>query len=146
MVSFRWLDLYQALNAANELHDSRLGSISDQDGCVTIRLAPAFVHRSTGEPGIDEGVCEAQDCTLAFKKGEAEGEVGELLAYILEGNLTIGATEHPNMIRLPCQANSPVELTLHLADDYRRIVVSGMGLSFLFDGEVKFVEQFRSPH
>ncbi len=42
------------LNQAIEIHDSVLGSIEVVDRTVTLNLAPAYIHRSLGEPGADQ--------------------------------------------------------------------------------------------
>ena len=89
-------------------------------------------------PGFDDGVCEAQDCVLIFEQGDVEGDVGTLPACIYEGALKVGTEDYPNMVSLPCnQAGSPIVLTLRLADDYRKIVVSGSRFSAQLKGEVE---------
>jgi hypothetical protein len=133
------------LNSAIELHDSEVGSLARDNHSVIVRLTPAYIHKSAGDPGWDEGIGEVQDCTMTFDQGHVEGEIGELPSVILDGDLQVGAQAHPNMIHLPCRiTGEAVTLTLFLDPDYRKLVVSGSALSAILDGEPEYVEEFRS--
>ncbi|RYG24966.1 hypothetical protein EON82_08840 [bacterium] len=134
------------LNAAIELHDTTLGSIQElPDGSLVVRFAPAYVHRSAGTPGVDDGIGEVQNCSLIVATGQIEGEIGKLPTAVLDGELHIGEVNFGNMIDLTCKVeDEPVALTLFLAQDFREIRVSGRGLVIRLEGDPKYVEEFGS--
>lgn len=135
-----------SLNGAIELHDTRLGSIGElEDASVIVRFTPAYIHRSVGLPGTDDGFGEAQDCTLVFSFGRIEGEIGELPTYVYSGELCICEALYQNLIDLPIDMrDAPVVLTLFLAHDNRKVEVLGRGLVIHLDGEARYVEEYGS--
>ena len=133
------------LNAAIELHDSELGAIVREDDRVIVRLLPAYVHRSAGEPGVADGIGGWQPCTLTFDAATIDGVVGELPTDVMSGVLVVDGKSYPNMIPLPQENRSvAVMLVLHLDPDYREVIVSGSGFRFVPNGEFESVEEFRA--
>jgi hypothetical protein len=113
------------MNEAIELHDSVLESVNQQNDTVVVTLLPAVFHRSGGKPGVDAGTIFIQDLAIEFFEAEYHGAVGELPADILDGDFKTGQTLSPNMIKLPCDADGAVQLTLYLHPDYRELSITG---------------------
>jgi hypothetical protein len=44
------------MNSLIEFHDSTLGEVWSSEKTVVVALRPAYIHQSTGRPGIDSGI------------------------------------------------------------------------------------------
>ena len=131
------------LNAAIELHDSVVAEISRSQNNVEIALRPAYIHQSTGQPGMDDGIGLVQNLVISVAEGSITGDVGDLPADILDGDFEVGPQQSPNMIALPCDLAGSVVLTLFLSPDNRKLVVSGERITILLQGQASYVEEFR---
>ncbi len=129
------------LNAAIELHDSTVEEVRFANGNLAIAVS-AYVHRSTGTPGIDNGSGWVQGVIIDFQNGTIAGNVGDLPAGIFDGDLQIGLQTFSNMIALPCDEVGPIYLTLFLSPDNRRLVLSGDRLTIRPQEEGRYVEDF----
>lgn len=107
-----------------------------RDGILVVALRPAYVHRSLGEPGVDDGSGFIQDVIIEIGMAQIEGTPGTLPSVIFEGDFELGGVPSPNMIRLPCG-------TLYLSPDCRMISVSRELLSVKLVSEAEYVEEFR---
>ena len=128
------------MKTAIELHDSECLEIRfDSDGNGVIVL-DAYVHRTDGTPGISPGEGGVQRLHMSMTMMTMTGEVGTLPATIYEGSLVLDGFDHDNIVPLPLQAAGNATLRLMLADDARRIHVSGRDISVEAVGEFRFVE------
>ena len=117
------------MKTAIELHDSECLEIRfDSDGNGVIVL-DAYVHRTDGTPGISPGEGGVQRVHMSMAMMTMTGEVGTLPATIYEGSLVLDGFDHDNIVPLPLQAAGNATLRLMLADDARRIHVSGRDIS-----------------
>lgn len=131
------------MNEAIELHDSVLDSVAMRDGIVVVALRPAYIHRSLGEPGVDDGSGFIQDVNIEFGMAQVEGTLGPLPSDIYEGDLEFAGVLYPYMIRLPSGSAKEARLTLHLSPDYRMISISGELLKVELVSAAEYVEEFR---
>ena len=136
-------DVAHKLNSDIELHDSVVADVSRSDVTVEIALRPAYVHQSSGQPGIDDGIVLVQDLVVAVENGSVVGDIGDLPADIWDGDLKVGSQVFDNSIPLPCDMAGPVALTLFLSPDNRRLVISGKRVTVTLLGESSYVEEFR---
>jgi hypothetical protein len=127
--------------SAIEIYDSTLASVADNGGRVVIELKPAYIHRSTGTPGVDPGGGWAQDVLLRVENGTIDGSVPQTPCDLWEGSLQVGDQTIENIIPLPLDYQGAVKLTL-VAQDESRVVVRGSAISATPDGEPKFIEEF----
>jgi hypothetical protein len=128
-------------NSAIEIYDSTLASVTDNGGHVVIELKPAYIHRSTGTPGVDPGGGWAQDVIVRVENGTIDGDVPEMPCDLWEGSLQVGNQTIENIIPLPVDYQGAVKLIL-VAQDESRLVVQGSGISATLTGEPKFIEEF----
>ena len=126
---------------AIEIYDSTLGSVMESGGHIIISLNPAYIHRSTGMPGVDPGGGWAQDVVLRLENGTIDGSVPEMPCDLWEGNLQVGNQKIENIIPLPLDYRGIVKLIL-VTQDESRLVVQGSGISATLTGEPKFIEEF----
>src|SRR4051812_42195582 len=62
----RRLALSAPMKQSIELHDSKLAAVSFRSGEAVVSFSPAYIHRSTGRPGIDAGTVWVQPVTLTI--------------------------------------------------------------------------------
>lgn len=127
--------------SAIEIYDSTLVSVADDGGHVVIDLKPAYIHRSTGTPGVDPGGGWVQDVILRVENGAIEGGVPEMPCDLWEGSLQVGNQKIENVIPLPLYYQGVVTLVL-VAQDESRVVIRGSAISAILIGEPKFIEEF----
>jgi len=127
--------------SAIEIYDSTLTSVVNEGQRVTVDLQPAYIHRSTGMPGVDPGGGWAQDVILVVEKGTIAGDVTELPCDLWEGSLQVGNETIANIIPLPLDYRGEVELTL-VTQTESRVIIRGSAISATPIGEPKFIEEF----
>ena len=133
------------LNAAIELHDSIVEAVRFSNGNLEVAVS-AYIHRSIGIPGVDDGTGWVQDVVIDFQDGKLTGDLGNLPARIFDGELHIGSQIFPNMISLPCDIVGPILLTLFVSPDNRRLVLFGDSMVVRPKEEAKYVEDFSRLH
>jgi hypothetical protein len=126
---------------AIEIYDSTLASVIDDGEHVVIDLKPAYIHRSTGTPGVDPGGGWAQDVLLRIENGTIDGGVPVMPCDLWEGSLQVGNQTIENIIPLPLDYYGAVKLIL-VAQDESRFVVQGSRISATVMGDPKFIEEF----
>jgi hypothetical protein len=130
-------------NEGIELHDSVLAEILLLDNRVELALRPAYIHQSSGQPGIDEGIGLVQDIIISIDDGSVTGAGGQLPSDIFDGEFKVNQEVFPNIIALPCDFAGAVTLTLHLSPDNRRVDITGTRVRVRREGPASYVEEFR---
>ena len=131
----------ETLKSAIELHDSVLASVGDEGRWVKIKLAPAYIHKSAGIPGIDPGTGWTQDALLIVEDGAIEGRIIELPCDLSDGTLQVAGEVLRNVLPLPLDYVGQIELTLHFKGD-GEIVVRGTRIFAELFGEPTYIEEF----
>jgi hypothetical protein len=129
------------LNSIIEIHDSDLASVEQEGKRTKIALAPAYIHKSTGIPGVDPGTGWVQDVIVLVEDGIIEGSIPNLPCDLYDGTLQVNEITLKNNLPLPLNHRGKVELTL-VAQSSERIVVRGTHISATLTGEPKYVEDF----
>jgi hypothetical protein len=128
------------MNAALEIHDSELSSIATGHDRVTVRLDPAYVHRSTGRPGYDAGSGWAQLVEIVLFGGQIETPLPEMPCTLDDGRLSSG-NELVDVIPIPFAVKSAIQFEAYTLHGHR-IVIHGTGVEIVAAGEAKYVEEF----
>jgi hypothetical protein len=129
------------VNTSIEIHDSRAAEIVRDGDSVRVVLAPAYLHKSPGRPGIDSGTGWTQDALLVFSSGSLAGLVPELPCDITDGELSLSGDVHSNMIPVPLEAAGSVELHLVFYPGCD-VSVTGETVRLELVGEGRYVEEF----
>ena len=129
-------------NSAIELHDSVFAHIAQRGERIEISLAPAYVHKSNGVPGVDAGTGWIQNVTIVLEGGHVEGELPNLPCELSDGMLIIRDQAFENEIPLPLDQDGPVLLRLDEMWSNRSISFRGSRIVVTVLGEPKYVEQF----
>ena len=132
------------MNSEVEIHDSRLVGVTPDGRDLVLRLAPAYVHRSAGRPGIDQGSGWLQDIDLVISEAVVESLPSEFPVDLSDGSFSDGEVRWDNSIPLPlavCGAVSLTAVTCH----GEILAVRGTGASALTRGDARYVEEFPGP-
>jgi hypothetical protein len=133
----------ESFNSAIELHDSTVDSVFQIDQTIRVALCPAYVHKTSGIPGIDPGSGYVQDFILEFTSAQVEASSDVFPAGILDGRIRTSSDVFRNMIPLPWDIEGPISFTVFLSPDNRRLSVSGMGMKAIPTGQAIYVEDFK---
>jgi hypothetical protein len=127
-------------NAAVEIHDSKLERI-ETAGDDVIAIIDAYVHRSTGRPGVDPGTGWSQSVQLRFVRGKATGSVGSNPMELLDGRLVLSGQVLPNIIPMPLDHVGPSRVEFESWNG-ATIIIEGDGVTGAFGGPPVYVEEF----
>jgi hypothetical protein len=126
---------------ALELHDSRLSAVRSEAGQVILSLAPAYIHRSLGVPGRDEGTGWLANVTLTLTGAVLPSITSDLPVQISDGAVVIGETTIDNCVTLPFKQVGAISLRL-VFETGETLVVQGSSLDARVQGGYEFVENF----
>jgi len=129
------------MNCSLELHDSRVSSVQSTGDVVTINFDAAYLHRSDGVPGSDEGTGWVQPGYLEFASASLTGapDIGE--GWIVDGSLRVDGAGELRLIPVPFNASSAVEARFKFNNGCIVRVLAG-GARLTMTGEAAFVEAF----
>lgn len=108
---------------------------------LVLCLAPAYIHRSAGQPGIDYGSGWLQDLHLVIFDAVVEFLPSELPIALSDGSFWVGGVLWDNTIPLPLAVLGAVTLTA-VTSRGERLAVRGAGASVVTRGELRYVEVY----
>ena len=129
------------LNSQVEIHDSTLAGLTPVGRDLILRLAPAYVHRSTGRPGINPGSGWLQDLDLVVSEAVVESSPSGFPSDLSDGSFSVGEVRWDNTIPLPLAVSGVVSLTAMTVRG-ERLVIRGTGASVVTRGELRYLEEF----
>jgi hypothetical protein len=132
------------LNSEVEIHDSKLGGITPDGRDLVLRLEPAYVHRSAGRPGIDQGSVWRQDIDLVISEAVVETLPSELPVKLSDGSFSVGEVRWDNAIPLPLAVTDAIALDA-VTSRGEPLAVRGTGASAVTRGALRYVEEFPGP-
>lgn len=128
------------MNEAIEFHDSDVDTLTEQAGEIVVSLR-AYVHRSTGQPGVDAGTGWIQPALLTIGNAHILERPLCLPQTIWEASLQVDQEQFPDL--------SPVNGILEGELLFKAIFQSGDLLTIRgqrawiqWRGEPRFVENF----
>jgi hypothetical protein len=128
-------------NRLIEIHDSKLDSVSVQEGNAVLHFPKVYIHESTGVPGVDAGSGWVQEALLRISGAVIERSFSKLPAELLDGYIRLGESFLKNEIPIPLNHNGRVELRLETWND-EVVLISGGSVQLELIGEPKYVEEF----
>ncbi len=133
------------MNQAIELHDACLVSITNHGDAPALWFAPAYLHRSSGRPGVDPGTGWTQSAKLTILGASTLAPV-TLPAEVSCGWLRIGEVVYHNVIPAEGTFDADIEFSAVLfAKDFtwrHEITIRGIQLTITLEGEPAYVEEF----
>ena len=136
-------------NRVIEIHDSTLDRIVLEDGTAVLHFPSVYIHQSSGTPAIDTGTGWVQEAILRIDDARIEGALSEELRessgydahQLSDGSLKIGEGVSDNLIPIPLNATTEIELTLESWGYTVRVLGTSIFLELV--GEPEYVEEFR---
>lgn len=124
---------------AIEFHDSVPGRVVVSGQQARLLFEPAYIHRSTGEPGLDAGTGWLADVEMVIL-GSAGGPSSLVLPVdVWDGTLCAGNREFQNVVPLPFEGHGEVRLALEL-NNGAVVEITGESVQLRVVGEYRFVE------
>ncbi len=114
------------MREAVEIHDSRLVGVSRVGRDLVLHLAPAYVHRSEGRPGVDPGTGWLVDLDLMVLEVVVESLPSNYPVNLADGDFRAGERRWDNLIPLPLDVAGAVSLDA-IAAESEPLVVRGSG-------------------
>ena len=128
------------MNAAIDLHDSEVQSIELRNGDLRVVLSAAYVHRSSGRPGIDPGTGWLQTAELLFRGVEAPVETMQFSGRVSDGSVSV-AGETLSLLPIPLSAAG--EVTASFAGANGQVLsFAAASVQCSVYGEPRFVENY----
>jgi hypothetical protein len=125
-------------NRAIEFHDSTFDSVRQHGTDLTVRFSAAYIHESSGEPGVDAGSGWIQEALLHVSGGSMTGEIRELPCDLWNGDLRLGG-QLLEMIPIPLDYDGQVEISLEQDGTIR---ITGTRVRLELIGTPTYVEEF----
>jgi hypothetical protein len=129
------------VNEGIELHDSELVAVSFNGDEAVVSVSPAYIHRSTGRPGVDAGSGWSQRATITIGGASPVSSTVLLPATISDGSLRIGGTLHRNVIPASATFEGIIEFSIVLSTA-EAFTIPGQRISIQLHDEPSFVESF----
>jgi hypothetical protein len=126
-------------NEAIEFHDSVLMRIDHAGDEIRLLFQPAYVHRSSGDPGVDAGTGWTVDVELTLFGAQSRSIVPNLPGGVWQGDLRIDKMELGNVMALPLDASGNIALRIELMSG-EVVEVSGNRVQLLIVSGYTFVE------
>jgi hypothetical protein len=129
------------MNSVLEIHDSALAGVERNGRDMVLRLAPGYLHRSEGRPGIDPGSGWLQDIDLVIRGAIIASLPSGLPCVLSDGALSVNGEDWDNAIPLPLEVSGAVSLSLTTSSG-ESLVVRGSGAEVVPRGEPRYIEPF----
>ena len=127
-----------------EFHDSQLGDTQLREGALTIRLAPAYVHRFEERPGTDRRHTGWwQDAELHFanvvaRAGiDAAGELNVDSRWIVDASIQTPDHRWQNVIPVPIDVAGPLQFAAQ-TNENDDLLLEADHMSIRLTGEAEF--------
>jgi hypothetical protein len=131
-----------SMNCALEFHDCRVKSITSVDGTVSLNFCAAYLHKSEGVPGVDDGSGWVQEGKLEFVNATERGaavDIGE--GWMVGGTLAVQSGEPMSMLPVPFDAAGGVTATFTFNNGVH-VHLTAEAAHLSLTGQAEFVEDF----
>ena len=129
------------MNSALEFHDSEVAAIRAVAGTVRLELPSAYVHRSSGKPGIDSGDVFLQPAEVVFSNAVHAEANGPCTGAISDGTITVNGKPFSNIVPVPFRESGSVAALFSFVSG-GVLSVSGSAVSCNTSGEPVFLEKY----
>lgn len=129
------------MNEMIEIHDSTLSGATWDGRDLALHFAPAYLHRSAGEPGVDPGTGWIQDLDLIVSEARLAEFPATLPAWLFDGEFAEGDRLWSNTIPVePSQRGNVALVAITEHSEWLR--VSGTGAAIVRRGEARYMEDY----
>jgi hypothetical protein len=131
-----------SLNCALEFHDCRVTSITSGDGTISLNFSAAYLHKSDGVPGVDDGSGWVQQGKLEFVNARELGAVDIGEGWMVGGTLAVQSRQPMSMLPVPFDASAGVSATFSFNNGVD-VHLTAEATHLTLTGDAEFVEEFR---
>ena len=128
------------MNAALEFHDSEVALVAGADHTLKIQFSAAYIHRSSGRPGIDAGAGYIQPAELVFSAASWSELSDDYAGDLSSGLLLINGTGY-SLVPLPFSAVGQISAELVFVSG-AVLSISASSIRCQHTGEPRFVENY----
>lgn len=128
------------MNEALEFHDSVVGHVVSSMDAVVFHFAEAYIHRTTGEPGVSPGEGLAQVAELAFDGATWSGELEQAQGAISDAHVSHSGREY-HMLPVPFSASGLIAATFVFASG-ASLKIAARSAKLSLRGKARFVERY----
>ena len=128
------------MNVALEFHDSEVLSTVGACGELRIVFSSAYIHRSSGIPGVDSGTGYVQPAELVFSGATWQGLSPLCSGRLSSGSLVVGG-QSLSLIPLPFSISGRASAELVFVSG-AALSVSATSVACSCSGEPRFVETY----
>ncbi len=129
------------MNAALELHDSKIEAVRTLSDELRVVFSGAYVHRTEGRPAIDAGSGYMEPAEMIFTAASYSERGGFCVGAVSDGSLRAGSTRFENLIPLPLSFSGHVSVTIKFSSG-SVLEVTATGVSYQATGPARFVEAY----
>lgn len=128
------------MNRALEFHDSEVASVSGNQERLTMSFSEAYVHSSSGVPGVSPGDGYVQPAKLVFSQVSWSGPLSEATGSVSDGVIRIDGKDF-SLIPLPFEAEGAVTAEFTFVSGVR-LSVRARAVHCSVYGDARWVEAF----
>ena len=128
------------MNEGLEFHDSLVRTVELCDGSLQIDFSGAYIHRSPGRPGIEDGEGYVQPASLVFTGARCSGNPAALQGRLSDGSLFINGTA-VQLVPVPSSGSGNVWAEF-VFENGAVLTVEADSFECSSYGEARFVERY----
>ena len=128
------------MNEGLEFHDSVVQTIELRDGSLWVEFSSAYIHRSLGRPGVEDGEGYVQPARLVFTEARCFGNPAACGGQLSEGFLFVDGNA-VQLVPIPSSGNGKVQAELvFVTGEVLKVEASSFKCSSY--GDARYVERF----
>ena len=128
------------MNRSLEIHDSVVAAVTINGDDLIVSFAPAYIHESSGEPGVSAGVGCLQDALMHFTGVTTVLEEPATTGTVSDGYIDIDGARH-YLIRVPYKASGKIN-ALFTYTSGQTFAVAAAGLECSSTGESNEIDAY----
>ena len=128
------------MNEGLEFHDSLVRTVELCDGSLRIEFSGAYIHRSVGRPGIEDGEGYVQPALLVFAEARCSGNPVALQGRLSDGALFINGNA-VQLVPIPSSGSGKVRAEF-VFENGAVLTVEAGSFECTSYGEARFVERY----
>ncbi|WP_145053928.1 hypothetical protein [Lignipirellula cremea] len=128
------------MNESIEFHDSTVSCVRAVGGDLVVRFSKAYVHRSTGDPGVSPGVGVIRSAELVFFEASSFGDLARAHGEISDGYIAFEGQRF-SLLALPFASSAAVTAEL-VFQSGASLTVSAASARCEASGAARFVDSF----
>jgi hypothetical protein len=128
------------MNSALELHDSIIHQVTVFEDQLHLEFSSAYIHNSTGRPGIDAGLGYVQEAKITFTRAIFSGLSTDFSGSLFDGFIRVNLEEF-SLIPMTLNASGRIYAEFVFSSG-ATLKVTAKSVTCSGLGEPKYIESF----